>query len=238
MTAVSSCCPAVPNTTSFDYSALEPDVQRVIKDAAEEIRGAHDRHVEEALRMGRALIRVKDALPHGQFGNWLSTEFRCLSERTAQRYMTVAQVFGENPTHVSYLPLRLVQMLSSPSTPETTRNHVIERLDRGERPTEHEIVALIKIEKNERRREAIKTKEAADAKLKAARRQGRRDRLEKENQARAALEEKRRSAAREAAELIHDRLGDDFGILVRRLNETDGWWDLQRALQRLAGDGS
>jgi Protein of unknown function (DUF3102) len=61
---------------------------------------------DRAFLTGAALVRTKEALPHGAFSNWLAAEFGW-SERTAQRFMAVA-IFGENPARVSHLSLRSV----------------------------------------------------------------------------------------------------------------------------------
>ena len=201
-------------SSNFDYGILKLEDQNLVREAADEIRGARDRHIDEALRMGRALIRVKEALPHGEFGKWLSAEFGW-AERTAQNLMRAVETFGQNPQRVADLPLRLVYALSAPSTPEAARNRVVEKLDRGERPTEHEIVSLIKDEKEGRKREKIQARrEAARAQMTAEalererRAQNRRaGRLAAEKRRRKAEEDKRRDAALKAAELVHNRLG-------------------------------
>lgn len=219
--------------SAFDYSVLEPDVERLVRDAAEEIRAARYRHVEEAFRMGQALLRVKEALPHGQFGKWLSSEG--WRERTAQNYMAVAATFGAKSATFADLTLRSAYLLSAPSTPETARNRVIELLDRGERPGEQEIADLIKHEKEERRNTAIRARKTPEAlKQQELKEKGRRARQEREQRAFAAIKEKRRSAAREAAALLHARLGDDgLAVLVQLLDET-GWPCVKMELRQLA----
>jgi hypothetical protein len=227
----------IPGLSAFDYSVLEPDVERLVRDAAKEIRSAGARHVDEALRMGRALLRVRKALPHGQFGKWLSAEG--WAERTAQNYMAAADTFGTKSATVADLPLRIVYLLSASGTPDTARNQVIERLDRGERPGEQEIVAIIKNEREERRNAAIRARVTPEALKRQGRREARRRaRLEKEEKASAAASENRRSAAREAAALVHARLGDDdLAVLFRLLDEADVW-GFAMELRRLARGGS
>jgi hypothetical protein len=46
--------------------------------------------VDYAKRAGLLLLQVKEQLPHGEFGKWLQANLT-VSERTAQRYMLVAQ---------------------------------------------------------------------------------------------------------------------------------------------------
>jgi hypothetical protein len=231
--------------SNFDYAPLEPQVQRVVKDAAEEIRRGRDQHLDGALQMGRALISVKKALPHGEFGKWLKAEFGW-AERTAQRLMSVAETFGENPTRVSDLSLRVVYLLSSRSTPEAARDVVLERMDQGERPTEEEVVSLVKQKQYELKEKAAAVAEEAAKKAKKAKKTPEgveRERLqaEKRNKRFAAEErrikaenEKRIATAREAVEFIRGRLGDDFEVLLRLLEETDSRLfqaELQRALE-------
>ncbi len=192
--------------------------------------------------MGRALIRVKKALPHGEFGKWLSAEFGW-AERTAQNYMQAAEMFGENPQRVADLSLRALYALSARSTPETVRNQVVELLDRGERPNENEIVSLIKHERNEQKRATTEARKAAARAKMTPKQLDRERRAQKqcdgrraaEERRRAAEEERRRATARQAAELIHDRLGDDLAVLIRLLDETDHW--KFREELRLLGDG-
>jgi hypothetical protein len=77
--------PESPNGITFSYAHLTPPVAELVRGKAKEIRGATGRILDAVLATGQALIAVKEALPHGQFGPWLSAEFSW-SERTAQRY--------------------------------------------------------------------------------------------------------------------------------------------------------
>jgi Protein of unknown function (DUF3102) len=90
----------------FDYDALPSGTAPIASVAAQDIKEALRRMKDQAFVIGAALVRIKEALPHGAFSNWLAAEFGW-SERTAQRFMAVA-IFGENPARVSHLSLRSV----------------------------------------------------------------------------------------------------------------------------------
>lgn len=73
---------------------------------------ARDRALEHARRCGELLRRAKDACPHGAWRPWLAANCPSLSERTAQRYMRLAERWPDlhqhlaDPSRVSDLPIR------------------------------------------------------------------------------------------------------------------------------------
>src|SRR5947209_6598139 len=83
----------VPVSPGFDYSPLEPKVAGELREKAAKIRERVRRTLEEIIEVGKDLLAVKDALPHGQFGPWMKSEFGW-AERMAQNFMAVAQAFG------------------------------------------------------------------------------------------------------------------------------------------------
>ncbi len=63
------------DATAFDYDALDAETRRLVAFKRDEIRG-HARHIAQGIiDIGRALVTVKEALPHGRFGPWLAAEF-------------------------------------------------------------------------------------------------------------------------------------------------------------------
>jgi hypothetical protein len=68
------------------------------------------------------------------------------SDRTARRFIQVADVFSDEPnrTRVSNLESTTLYLLSAPSTPETVREDVLSRFDAGEKLPAEEVKALIK----------------------------------------------------------------------------------------------
>lgn len=105
-------------TTTFDYSSiLDPLLAQELQNRADDIRGLDRGIVHNVIAIGRHLVAAKDRLPHGQFTDWLQSEFG-LSHSTANNYMAVAERFGQNPNAVGNLPLRTVYALAPASVPD------------------------------------------------------------------------------------------------------------------------
>jgi hypothetical protein len=77
----------------FNYDVLETEVAEQAQSAAARIREKVKRTVEDIIEVGKDLLAVKEALPHGAFGRWLKAEFGW-GERMAQNFMSVAERFG------------------------------------------------------------------------------------------------------------------------------------------------
>jgi hypothetical protein len=155
-------------------------------------------------------------LSHGQFGRWLSAEFGW-SERTAQRFLQAAEVFGSKADTVSVLEPTAIYALSAKSTPPTVRDAVVARLEAGERPALAEIKAEV----------AAARKEAQQAK--AGRVIARKfDALLRRRSSGPARK------ARSAAEFILEHLGEHRAALVPLLDGVDA----QVLLTALRGDAA
>lgn len=80
------------------------------------------------VEIGKRLIRAKELLPHGQWAAWLSQEVE-FSERTAQRFMKVAESY-KNPTALSDLGLTkaflLLQVPESEREQFTAASHEVD----------------------------------------------------------------------------------------------------------------
>lgn len=63
--------------------------------------------------IGRDLIAVKERLPHGQFLPWLEAEFG-MSKITAQRFMGVAETYGDKSFTVKHLSPTALYELAAP----------------------------------------------------------------------------------------------------------------------------
>src|SRR5271163_1886164 len=127
---------------NFDYATLDPDVVSLATAAATEIRTSTRRQITEVVAAGKLLREVKAALPHGSFGKWLEAEFGWTA-RTAENYMRAAEAYGSNTKCVSDLPLKTIYQLQAPSVPESVRANVFSMAERGERPTQELVEALI-----------------------------------------------------------------------------------------------
>lgn len=69
---------------------------------------------QNIIEIGKRLIKIKEKLPHGEWGNFLKEKVD-FTERTAQRFMRVANEFS-NPTTLSDLgQSKLFALLDLPS---------------------------------------------------------------------------------------------------------------------------
>jgi hypothetical protein len=56
------------------------------------------RTAQDVTDIGLALIRQKNALPHGMFLPWIEAEFE-MSERAGHRFKTVGETYGGKSRH-------------------------------------------------------------------------------------------------------------------------------------------
>jgi hypothetical protein len=210
--------------TRFDYGVILPANAEIARSAVLEIRSSRQRQIDEVIVTGRALLRVKDVLEHGEFGRWLTSEFGW-AERTAQNYMKAAASFGENPQRVAHLPLRITYALAA--QPPTTREHILERVDTGELLGEQNIFDSIKSAITERKADESERKRRVARKNKSPEqieKECRRAKREEAIKAKFELEHQaRQTAAREAANLILEHMPDQIGALVDLIDRSDVW---------------
>jgi hypothetical protein len=137
---------------TFNYSSLDEDTRVLVEDAREKINLMHRRGVESAIEIGRQLIAVKAALPHGSFGLWIEAEFGWSAE-TAQRFMRVAEQF-QNRQIDGFQPSALYA-LASGNVSDDIREEFIARAEAGERVTFTEVMERL----NKLRAKTHKTKQ-------------------------------------------------------------------------------
>ena len=123
---------------AFDYTALPETIASEARRAAERVR---ERMRGAVIDVGVELARIKEQLPHGQFGRWLAAEFG-LTERTAQNYMAAAALAAKYET-VSVLRPKTLYVLAGPSTPDTVRQDIVDRLSAGETLSDSTIQQMI-----------------------------------------------------------------------------------------------
>jgi hypothetical protein len=119
----------------FEYSPLEAQVAEKVRSSAEAIRQQVRNTLESAIKIGRELLSVKEALPHSQFPPWLKAEFGW-SERTAQNFMAVAEQFGKSAV-IADLPIAptAAYLLAAHAVPDEAREVAIEKAKAGEQIT-------------------------------------------------------------------------------------------------------
>jgi len=104
------------NGLKFDYNQIEQEHRKATIAAAVEINAHTSRMQESALTIGKRLLAIKDVLPHGQFEDWVTTEFT-FSIRTAQNFMNVFERFGNHPKAIDLFSPSGLYLLAAPSTP-------------------------------------------------------------------------------------------------------------------------
>ena len=114
----------------FDYSIVSEPVAEDLRQRAELIRRGLKQTATTLIEIGQQLREAKDALGHGHLAPWLKAEF-AWTERTAQSYMRVAEVFGDKTETVSILPAKLLYTLAAKSTPAEIVDDVVEQLEAG-----------------------------------------------------------------------------------------------------------
>jgi hypothetical protein len=120
---------------AFRYEAISAASAAALREAAERIRQRLKRQIEDIVHIGRDLIAVKAALPHGQFTNWLAAEFSW-HERTARNYMNVAAAFGGKKEIIADLRPSHLYRLAAPSTPPEARDSIIAIAEAGQPVTD------------------------------------------------------------------------------------------------------
>jgi hypothetical protein len=116
----------------YDYSQLSESVREAVRRSAITIKPRLKRAAEDIFVIGQELQSVKERLPHGSYTDWLDVEFG-LSERSAQRFVSVSERLGVKSNKLSVLPPSTLYLLAAPSTPDEAIQAVEKRIEAGER---------------------------------------------------------------------------------------------------------
>jgi hypothetical protein len=127
--------------SSTSTTAVQVEDETFVREAADRIRSRMTHSAQSIIEIGRDLIRVKERLGHGNFLPWIDREFR-MTEKTAERFMSVAERFGDKFDSVSTLGLTALYELAAPSTPEEVRSEVEARVASGQSVTTAEVKEL------------------------------------------------------------------------------------------------
>jgi hypothetical protein len=117
----------------FGFADLSREARDEVFNLARKIKELGNRSAQSLLEIGRHLIAAKNHLPHGLFGRWLDEEFRWTT-RQAERFMTVAGVFGECDS-LSFCGPAALYLLAAHSTPEAARQEALATAAAGEQVT-------------------------------------------------------------------------------------------------------
>ena len=122
------------NQQCFDYEILDQQTQISIKQTTSEIKGLIRQTARDIVEVGQKLAEVKLKLKHGQFRNWLKSEFNW-SISSATKFMQVSEKFKNvNFTHFNFSTSALY-ILAAPSTPESAREYALDIASQGENIT-------------------------------------------------------------------------------------------------------
>lgn len=113
----------------WDYSQAG-DAADAVRSHAIEIKRHERRANESVIEAGRHLVAVKDSLSHGQWSDWLATEFS-MTDRTAQTLMNIADRFDGKSEIISDLSSTVLGLLAAPSVPDAAIDAVVEASAHG-----------------------------------------------------------------------------------------------------------
>lgn len=119
----------------YDYAQVVEEYRPTVVSVAKEIKFRVQRSQRDLLAVGRRLLYVKDYLPHGQFQNWVESEFD-LSYRMARNLMNVAETYAGKSEIISLFNDTTLYLLAAPSTPEEARQEIeTQAKETGKSPT-------------------------------------------------------------------------------------------------------
>ena len=114
----------IAQSLRYDYASLG-DIGGSVRERAIAIKRSERRAGDAIIAAGYDLIAVKSMLPHGQWENWLHTEFT-MTPRTAQTMMQIAERFGAKNEIISVLSPTVLGLLAAPSVPDEAVDAVLD----------------------------------------------------------------------------------------------------------------
>lgn len=118
------------STKSFDYSSLEADTSRFVREQTEEIKALMKQTAEGVVKIGLKLLEAKKRLGYGRYRQWIEAEFNW-GKSTANSFENVARRFAGVQNLDNFAPSALYE-LAAPSTPEIAKEEALTRADSGE----------------------------------------------------------------------------------------------------------
>ncbi len=118
----------------FNYDSLEQGTRVVVQQRTFEIKELVKRTAEGVILIGQKLIEVKGLLGHGNFGEWLRTEFDW-TPQLAGKMMNVARQFGGQNEKIFQFAPSALYLLAAPSIPESAKEDALTLAEAGEEIT-------------------------------------------------------------------------------------------------------
>jgi hypothetical protein len=148
---------ALQGSLKYNYDAVDVAIREQVIEAALDIRQRINRAQGDLIATGQKLSETKAVLPHGQFQDWVETEFG-FSQRTAQNLMNVAERFAGKSETVSLFSDSALYLLAAPSTPAAAIDAAAEEAAAtGASPTKERVKEIIAEHKPVRTLNAVET---------------------------------------------------------------------------------
>jgi len=129
-------------TQEFSYGLIPSHNQEIVKNCVLEIKAGSKNIAENIIRIGEALIKAKENMPHGMWLPFLASEAG-YSESFAKKYMQAARRFKSVKFTDFDISKSAVLLLGSPSVSEEAFEEAKERAEKGEKIT-HKTAKQIK----------------------------------------------------------------------------------------------
>jgi hypothetical protein len=113
-----------------------------LQEVAARIKSLRKMVTEHAVEIGRELLRIKAALPHGVFVKWVEKECE-FKIRMAQDFMKLAREVASNPEVAADMVPSTLRVYLSKDTPPAVRQLVKVRVHNGERVSRSDLRSAI-----------------------------------------------------------------------------------------------
>lgn len=140
---------------NFDYTQFDKDTSQFLQGEAGKIKGLLTQTIESIVEIGSRLIEVKKSLKHGQYRQWLHSEFE-MSIRTADNFTRVAQCFNDASFSELDIAKSALYLLAAPSVPDEAREEAL-NIAKNERVTQRKATEIIESHKDSSVDESLPT---------------------------------------------------------------------------------
>lgn len=131
---------------NFDYTQFDKDTSLFLQGEAGKIKGLLTQTIESIVEIGSRLIEVKTSLQHGQYRQWLHSEFE-MSIRTADNFTRVAKCFNDANFSELDIAKSALYLLAAPSVPDEAREEALD-VAKNERVSQRKATEIIEAHKN------------------------------------------------------------------------------------------
>lgn len=131
---------------NFDYTQFDKDTSQFLQGEAGKIKGLLTQTIESIVEIGSRLIEVKKSLKHGQYRQWLHSEFE-MSIRTADNFTRVARCFNDANFSELDIAKSALYLLAAPSVPDEAREEALD-IAKNERVSQRKATEIIESHKN------------------------------------------------------------------------------------------